>query len=335
RERVEAIRNVPVIISDGATTYATAAAETRRIETQRRHAMEIYTKTLLDIQDLEIRLGIANRWESDGEEWIAAATMLQNRRFQRAIDHLEGLVVARMFELAKVNLCDTGYKLRKHIAKALQVRSKAVKTALDRYNDAATALDPPRPTLSWEEIVNYAFLTEFDLLREGRQDIRTEPWAQPAGRVAMDQHFKLLRADEEITRLNLEIRRLVTHMQDETAFLLHHQRRLAKDGDSALAHQVHLYRMERGRFNDLHWERLRKLSREPGFSGSLSPGVSLDKHRRVPAEDVEMPEAPTTEPAPGPAPGDDAEGVDEGADVDVEAVADALEHILRIAQDIS
>ncbi|KAK7007335.1 hypothetical protein R3P38DRAFT_3281563 [Favolaschia claudopus] len=334
-ERVESIRNVPVMVSNGETTYAAAAAETRRIETQRRHAMELYMKTLRDVQDLEVRLGITLRWESEGEAWIAAATMLRNRRFQRAIDQLEGLVVARMFELAKVNLCDTGYKLRKHIAKALQVRSKAVKTALDRYNDAATALDPPRPQLSWEEIVNYAFLTEFDLLREGRQDIRTEAWAQPAGRVAMDQHFKLLRADEEIARLNLEIRRLITHMQDETAFLLHHQRRLVKEGDAALAHQVHLYRMERGRYNDLHRERLQKLSKECGFTGSLSPGVSVDKQRRVPhasGEDVEMPDVSSPPTVPGSTGGD--EGLDDGAEVDVEAVADALEHILRIAQDV-
>ncbi|KAJ6550347.1 hypothetical protein B0H10DRAFT_2242734 [Mycena sp. CBHHK59/15] len=35
----------------------------------------------------------------------------------------------------------------------------------------------------------------------------------------MDQHYKLLRADEEIQRLNIEIQRLVTHMRDEEAFL--------------------------------------------------------------------------------------------------------------------
>ncbi|KAF8144126.1 hypothetical protein K438DRAFT_1993106 [Mycena galopus ATCC 62051] len=36
-----------------------------------------------------------------------------------------------------------GYNLRKHIAKALQARSKRVQSALDRYNDAAAALSPP------------------------------------------------------------------------------------------------------------------------------------------------------------------------------------------------
>ncbi|KAJ7748619.1 hypothetical protein B0H16DRAFT_1279524, partial [Mycena metata] len=87
----------------------------------------------------------------------------------------------------------------------------------------------------------------------------------PAGRVAMDQHFKLLRADEEITRLNLEIPRLVTHMADEDAFLIYQERCLARKGNTALAHQVGIHRMERRRLNTLHMERLVKLSKEPGF----------------------------------------------------------------------
>ncbi|KAJ7702182.1 hypothetical protein B0H16DRAFT_1235271, partial [Mycena metata] len=122
-------------------------------------------------------------------------------------------------------------------------------------------------------------------------------WAQPAGRVAMDQHFKLLRADEEITRLNLEIPRLVTHMRDEDTFLIYQERRLVRAGNPALAHQVGVHRMERGRFNTLHMERLVKLSKEPGFTASLVPGVSVNTDRRVPvgeAEDIVMPDAGET-----------------------------------------
>ncbi|KAF8178793.1 hypothetical protein K438DRAFT_1908375 [Mycena galopus ATCC 62051] len=186
-ERLDAIRNVDVSFVPAATdaTYADTAAQTRRIETQRRHAMELCAKSLAAVQDLEVRLGITQRWAAGDEEWVATATM-------RALDALEGLVVERMFELSKVNMSDTGYKLRKHIAKALQARSKGVKSTLERYNEAAAAMSPPRNQLSWEQIVDYAFLADFDLLREGREDIRSEPWAQPAGRVAMDQHFKLL-----------------------------------------------------------------------------------------------------------------------------------------------
>ncbi|KAF7341857.1 hypothetical protein MSAN_02041200 [Mycena sanguinolenta] len=218
-------------VFDGVSSYAGEAAETRRLETQRRHALEVLSKTLAAVQDLEIRLGVVKRWEPEDAEWIAAATMVVSRRYQRALDELEGLVVARMFKLSKAHMSDTGYKLRKHIAKALQARSKGVRTALDRYNDAAAALSPPRTQLTWEQIVEYAFLADFDLLREGRQDIRSEPWAQPAGRLAMDQHFKLLRADEEIARLNLEIPRFVTYMMDEERFLVYHEKRLRAEGE--------------------------------------------------------------------------------------------------------
>ncbi|KAJ7233282.1 hypothetical protein B0H12DRAFT_1028580, partial [Mycena haematopus] len=329
----------PFIPAETEATYGAAAAQTRRIETQRRHALEIYSKTLDAIQDLEVRLDIKVRWRPGDEDWVATAALVEKRRYQCAIDELEGLVVARMFELSKVNMSDTGYKLRKHIAKALQARSKAVKTALERYNAAAAAMAPARTPLSWDQIVDYAFLADFDLLREGREDIRGEPWAQPAGRAAMDQHFKLLRADEEIARLNLEIPRLVTYMVDEEKFLVYHEKRLHADGQRVLAHQVGVHRQYRGRFNAVHMERLVKLSREPGFTASLLPGVSVSKERRVPAvltrpaDDVEMHAAEATAAPPPLQRGEGEEDEGEDADLDGEAVADAFENIMRIADD--
>ena len=77
-----------------------------------------------------------------------------------------------------------GYKLRRQIGKALQRRSEAIRKALDRYNTQAARLDPPRPALSWKEIIDYTFIGEFDLLRHSRDDIRSTPWTQPARREA-------------------------------------------------------------------------------------------------------------------------------------------------------
>ena len=110
----------------------------------------------------------------------------------------------------------TGYKLRRQIGKALQRRSEAIKNALNRYNTQAIKLTPPRPTLSWKEIVDYSFLGEFDLLRHSRADIRNEPWAHVTRREAMVKYFKLCRAQEEVTRLNIEIQRLRTFIHNET-----------------------------------------------------------------------------------------------------------------------
>ena len=99
------------------------------------------------------------------------------------LDELERLVVQRLFELAKLGmlgidifiiscyafdhltLCKIGYKLRRQIGKTLQWHSEAIRTALGKYNAQAVKLTPPCPTLTWKEVVDYSFLTEFNILR--------------------------------------------------------------------------------------------------------------------------------------------------------------------------
>lgn len=167
-----------------------------------------------------------------------------------------------------------GYKLRKHISKALQVRSKAIRAALDRYNDAAKRMLPPRPQLTWDQIVEYAFLSDFDILCDSRQDIRKRPWAQPANRILMDKHFKIERAQEEIIRLNVEIKRIVTHIVDEENYLLKAEENATTP---TLAYFIQQYRLERTRFSRLHLVWFSKLSNQPSFTSSLVPGNVLDK----------------------------------------------------------
>jgi hypothetical protein len=228
--------------------------------------------------------------------------------------------------------------LRKHIAKALQARSKTVKNTIAKYNEIAESMTPPKPTLNWEEVVEYAFLSDFDLLCEGREDIRGELWAQPVGRAAMDQHFKLLRADEEIVRLNVEIRRLVTYMTDEEGFLKREEERLRAERKEGLAVQAGVLRMEHGRFTTLHMSRLVKLSKEPSFTGDILPGVSICRERHSPIardSDAEM-----RAPSPLPPPEDDgaaAPADDDEADVESDdeegMIAKAFMNIVRISGD--
>jgi hypothetical protein len=165
--------------------------------------------------------------------------------------------------------------MRKHIGKALQKRSSAIRTALDRYNTAAQALTPPRQTLHWKDVVEYVFLADFDLLRDARQDISQRPWATPAGRLAMDLYFKIRRAAEEIQRLNVEIPRVATYIQDEDQYLRACEEQVHAFNPQ-LAHQIGLHRMERGRFNLHHIHRLRDISELRGFSGTIAPGKSAD-----------------------------------------------------------
>ncbi|KAJ3814728.1 hypothetical protein F5876DRAFT_32151, partial [Lentinula aff. lateritia] len=119
------------------------------------------------------------------------------------------------------------------------------RTAVTTYNIAASELN--RPKLSWDQVIEYTFLSNFDLLRDARQDIRSEPW------------------------LNREIQSLTTSIHEETAYIQlkvkEHQQ-----SDPLLAIQIQKFGWERGRCNDLHLMRLKKLGKMPGFSGTLLPG---------------------------------------------------------------
>ncbi|KAF7981823.1 hypothetical protein HWV62_31947 [Athelia sp. TMB] len=275
--------------AEAARGYASADLS---IEAARRKLLATYEKDLKIVLDLEEKLDINTRWTPQSEEWARAGNMVAMRRYQRALDKLEGLIVARMFELTKMNMSQTGYKMRKHVAKALQSRSQAIRTALDHYNSAARALSTPRRQLQWSEVVEYAFLSDFDLLRDTRQDISQRPWATPAGRLAMDLHFKLKRAREEIERLNIEIRRVATSIRDEAHFLERMESQVQQT-DPLLAHQIHLHRAIRGRFNQHHRRKLQKISSLRGFSGTIKPGnAAIDGYGEA-ASAWAMPDNPT------------------------------------------
>ena len=128
--------------------------------------------------------------------------------------------------------------------------------------------------LKWEEVVEYTFLSEFDLLRQScREDISVRPWATPAGCMALDQFFKEKQARTEIQRLNIEIKRFVTAIHDEDQHLHSVQAKL--QSDPILAFHVTEYRHHRTRFNGVHLARLSKLRALAGFTGSLKPGEAL------------------------------------------------------------
>ncbi|KAI6033541.1 hypothetical protein BKA83DRAFT_4121003 [Pisolithus microcarpus] len=146
--------NVASIQSDGSAT--------RKVETMHHHIQENYEKDLKAVQELEGHLGITCHWVLEDKEWQAAAHLVANQKYQQALDNIECLVVSWIFELSKMNQSSTGYKLFKHIGKALQACLAAICTALLQYNTAAKALS--RQTLDFDEVMEYAFLADFNLL---------------------------------------------------------------------------------------------------------------------------------------------------------------------------
>ncbi|KAJ7175601.1 hypothetical protein C8R46DRAFT_1160846 [Mycena filopes] len=261
-----------------AADVSTLNAASTATPTARRHARENYDKALGEVQESEMKMGVETRWVPEGPEWAEAAHLVSTRRYRLALLKLERLVIQRMFELTKMNLSQTGYKLRKHIAKALQARSQAIRNALKTYNAAAGSIVPSGRTLTWSEVVEYAFLADFDLLRDPEKIGEVREWATPAARLLLDKYFKIERAREEIIRCNIEIRRLVTHIRDEAEFFAEMESK-TQASDPGLAWAMRKHRFERSRYNSVHMERFRRLAKKAGtrFTGTLSPGVCLKK----------------------------------------------------------
>ncbi|KAK7063342.1 hypothetical protein R3P38DRAFT_2756286 [Favolaschia claudopus] len=253
----------------------------------RRHANESYDKALNLVQRLEVQMGIVNRWTEGDPEWKNAAELLANQKYRRAVDDMERLALQRISEFAKIGQKGLPYKIRTHIAKAMQVRSKAVRSAVSRYNRAAAALTPPGRSLKEEDIIEHGFLAEFDILRDIRGHIVSHAWATPAARTLLDSYHKLKRAKEEIQRLNIEIKRFVTYMDDEKELLLKTRREVEQD-NPILAFFIRRHGHQRGRFNTIHMEKLRELAAKLGddFTGSLEVGTRLPV-----ADDIQMEDA--------------------------------------------
>ncbi|KIJ24803.1 hypothetical protein M422DRAFT_129696, partial [Sphaerobolus stellatus SS14] len=165
--------------------------------------------------DLENQLEIDTRWGAHHPKRLAVVEWMTKREYHAALDNLERLVVQRLFELTKLNMSSTGYGLCTHISESLRRRSDAIKMAITRYNKQAVLVTPPREPVEWLTVVKYSFLAEFDLLRFSNEDIRQKPWANPAIREATMDYFKIKCARNEITRLNVEVARMVASIRDE------------------------------------------------------------------------------------------------------------------------
>ncbi|KAJ7435348.1 hypothetical protein B0H11DRAFT_2257308 [Mycena galericulata] len=246
-------------------------ADIARVKTQYRTTYTKYLTTQEELCVFEELHNIPERWTVESKEYRDALVLMTERRYKVAVRELERLVVQRLFEMTKLGMSGVGYKMREKLGKALKTRAEAIRKALDRYNAAAAALNPPRPRLTWHAVVNSASLAEFDWLRETRQDIREQPWAQPARREAMILHFGIKRAGEEKVRLNVEIRRLITSMLDDHVDYYH---AIAANiiPNPSLAHMLQVEWRFRTRLNASVAARLAQTSRLTGFTGSLFPG---------------------------------------------------------------
>ncbi|KAJ7473498.1 hypothetical protein FB451DRAFT_1133999 [Mycena latifolia] len=245
----------------------------KKIQSVRTKYRTTYTRCIMLEEELsrhEEEHGLVTRWAPGMNEYNEALTMMTERRYRRAIDELERLVVSRLLELTKLGMSGVGYKLREQIGKSLKTRAVAIQRAITEYNSAGAQLAPPREQLTWAQVVEAVSLAEFDFLRDTRTDVRTLPWADPTCREAMRLYFGIKRSKEEITRLNVEIRRLLTFMiDDHIDYYMCIQACLTNTAHFSLARELSTQWEYRSNINQAIVERLVKASRLVGFTGSL------------------------------------------------------------------
>ncbi|KAF8189469.1 hypothetical protein K438DRAFT_1763685 [Mycena galopus ATCC 62051] len=300
-------------------SYTPGAAS--KAEHVRRHAKEKLDRDLEVVQELEEKLEISERWTTESPKWMITVAEIKQKKYQKALDEgtsFEGI---------------------------LQRLSKLGQRPFGMPSIDTTMLRCPwihqcrASHGTWEQVVEYTFLADFDILRDTRSEVQSRPWTRPAYRLAMDTYFKIERAREEITRLNIEIRWLVTWIRDEGHFLQDREASLRlSDGktddqaekDLLLAVQMKLYRRQRGQFDDKHMEILRKLSKMKGFTGSISPGRAVEVLGEFDETEMEVDEGGNGEPAPD-SNSDDSE--DEGIEAEEERVSDMLYQVSMISLD--
>ncbi|KAG8703208.1 hypothetical protein FRC09_004300 [Ceratobasidium sp. 395] len=250
------------------------AAETRKLEAKRSAASEQLMVVMEEVAKMEAEAGITERWTPGCPEWEAAVEREGLEDYHDALRDLELLIVQRIAELDKAHSAGTAYRSRTRMAKEINRREKAAHNALDRYNAIATRLKPPRPALEFNELTEHAYLAHFDFLRYSEHGATEAEWSRPTIRHCTEAWQKVQRAKEEIIRLNVEIRRIVTHMRDEEAFLAQ-QYDSIRTTEPDLACALHA-RMELAvRVNQRIRRDLKSISELEGFTGSLDCGTAV------------------------------------------------------------
>ncbi|KAJ3521286.1 hypothetical protein NM688_g9035 [Phlebia brevispora] len=260
-------------------------SETRKLETKRRRLAAKVEIADARAGEMEEKMGIERRWTPEDSAYKEMQAYTREREYHRALDHLQKLMVRRLFELQKLRMSGTGYKMRTQLAKSLQTRCRALRNAVDQYNKAAKALG--RQTANWQVVTHFSFLEQFPLLRETRRDVLDRPWVLPDVRAAMQQQRRIKRAKEEIERCNIEIRCLHTHILDETDDV---ERILAEllSSSSPLYGPVKDWWTYRRRTNIELLTCIQRLYRKKGYTGNPTAGNRIGRAARSNTSTVEL-----------------------------------------------
>ncbi|KAJ7310674.1 hypothetical protein DFH08DRAFT_823054 [Mycena albidolilacea] len=112
-------------------------------------------------------------------------------------------------------------------------------------------------------------------------------WADLAAHQLLDSHHKLNQAKQEIQRLNIEIRHVVTYMKDEREFFLTKEAKILPEGPT-LAFFIGKYRRQHGQYDEIHMKCFYAIRQKLGscFTADLKPGEQADPTSTSPSPRV-------------------------------------------------
>ena len=104
-------------------SYSSELSKTRRLETERRYADERRQVILKDVE-MEVKMAITTCWQPSSPEYINTVQYLEWRKYEKALDHLQKLVVQRLFELHRMNQSRNGMSILRFILSGLSTSIK-------------------------------------------------------------------------------------------------------------------------------------------------------------------------------------------------------------------
>ncbi|KAJ3472921.1 hypothetical protein NLI96_g13200 [Meripilus lineatus] len=239
-------------------------SQTLNLETKRRHAKERYDRLLLEVMEMELRMGI-QRWQPSHPRYQSTLKYISQRKYHQALNKVYRLVVLRLFELHKLNLSQT----------------------------------------------------------ESRTDLTTRQWSATANREFVKLRRRISRAKEEITRCEVEARRLHTAILDEDRHFKQVLAQLRLSQDIILV-AVQDFVSRRLQINTRVLADLKQLFSLEGFTGDPTPGQPVSpifrESSHIPQPSAE--DSHSDPPALDHPPDDDGDeigviGPDEGAQEDL------------------
>ena len=95
----------------GASQYRKDASGTLKLESKIRQLKDKCERVEQEVAEIEVKMNLERRWIISDEPYQETLKYLVERKYQRALAHLEKLVVQRLSELHKMNLANSGTHL--------------------------------------------------------------------------------------------------------------------------------------------------------------------------------------------------------------------------------